>query len=115
MEKKLSDIEPLIDDLVSFIKDSDKYKRYILVRDKVKEDKDIMTKINKIKSLQKEIVNLKYKNKEYKDKDLEIESILKELNSYPIYLEYDYLVEDLNYEIKYIKESIEDEINKIVS
>ena len=74
-----------------------------------------MTKINKIKSLQKEIVNLKYKNKEYKDKDLEIESILKELNSYPIYLEYDYLVEDLNYEIKYIKESIEDEINKIVS
>ena len=115
MEKKLSDIEPLIDDLVSSIKDSDKYKRYILVRDKVKEDKDIMTRINKIKSLQKEIVNLKYKNKEYKDKDLEIESILKELNSYPIYLEYDYLVEDLNYEIKYIKESIEDEINKIVS
>ena len=115
MEKKLSDIEPLIDDLVRSIKDSDKYKRYILVRDKVKEDKDIMTRINKIKSLQKEIVNLKYKNKEYKDKDLEIESILKELNSYPIYLEYDYLVEDLNYEIKYIKESIEDEINKIVS
>ena len=115
MEKKLNDIEKDIDDLVSSIKESDKYKRYILVRDKIKEDKDIMDRINKVKSIQKEIVNLKYKGKDYKDKDLEIESILKELNSYPIYLEYDYLVEDLNYMLKYIKESIEDEINKIVN
>jgi len=115
MEKKLSDIEKDIDDLVSSIKESDKYKRYILVRDKIKEDKDIMDRINKVKSIQKEIVNLKYKGKDYKDKDLEIDNILKELNSYPIYLEYDYLVEDLNYMLKYIKESIEDEINKIVN
>lgn len=113
--EKLCNIEPLIDDLVSSIKDSDKYKRYILVRDKIKLDNDIMTRIKRVKSLQKEIVNLKYKNKDYKDKDIEIDNILKELNSYPIYVEYDYLVEDLNYEIKYIKDSIEDEINKIVS
>ena len=53
MEKKLSDIEPLIDDLVSSIKDSDKYKRYILVRDKVKEDKDIMTRINRLNLFKK--------------------------------------------------------------
>ena len=115
MEKKLNDIEKDIDDLVSSIKESDKYKRYILVRDKIKEDKDIMDRINKVKSIQKEIVNLKYKGKDYKDKDLEIDNILKELKSYPIYLEYDYLVEDLNYMLKYIKESIEDEINKIVN
>jgi len=70
MEKKLSDIEKDIDDLVSSIKESDKYKRYILVRDKIKEDKDIMDRINKVKSIQKEIVNLKYKGKDYKDKDL---------------------------------------------
>ena len=113
--EKLCNIEPLIDDLVSSIKDSDKYKRYILVRDKIKLDNDIMTRIKRVKSLQKEIVNLKYKNKDYRDKDIEIDNILKELNSYPIYVEYDYLVEDLNYEIKYIKDSIEDEINKIVS
>jgi len=115
MEKKLSDVDALIDDLIKYIKDSDRYKRYLIVKDKLNENKEVKDKIKKVKDLQKEIVNLKYRNKDYSKEDKEIDRLLEELEEYPIYLEYNYLVEDLNYELKYIKESIEDEINKIVN
>ena len=115
MEKRLSDIKDEINSLVDYIKDSDKYKRYIIVRDKIHSNKDIMDKIKRIKSLQKEIVKLEYNKQDIKEKDKEIDLLLEELNTYPIYVEYDYLVEDLNYEMKYIKDTLEEEINKIVN
>ena len=115
MEKRLNDIKEEVNSLVEYIKDSDKYKRYLIVRDKVHSNKDIMDKINKVKSLQKEIVKLEYNKQDIKEKDKEIDLLLEELNSYPIYVEYDYLVEDLNYEMKYIKDTLEEEINKIVN
>ncbi len=115
MEKKLNDIKDEINSLVDYIKDSDKYKRYIIVRDKIKSNKDIMDKINKVKAIQKEIVKLEYNKRDIKAKEKELDDILEELNSYPIYVEYNYLVEDLNYEMKYIKDTLEEEINKIVN
>jgi cell fate (sporulation/competence/biofilm development) regulator YmcA (YheA/YmcA/DUF963 family) len=115
MEKKLNDIKDEINSLVDFIKDSDKYKRYIIVRDKIKSNKEIMDKINKVKSIQKEIVKLEYNKQDIKVKEKELDNILEELNNYPIYVEYNYLVEDLNYEMKYIKDTLEEEINKIVN
>ena len=115
MEKRLNDIKDEINSLVDYIKDSDKYKRYIIVRDKIHSNEEIMSKINKIKSLQKEIVKLEYNKQDIKEKDKEIELLLEELNTYPIYVEYNYLVEDLNYEMKYIKDTLEEEINKIVN
>ena len=33
------------------------------------------------------------------------EEILNELEEYPLYTEYNYLVEDLNYELSYIKKT----------
>ena len=115
MEKKLNDIKDEINSLVDYIKDSDNYKRYIIVRDKIKSNKEIMDKINKVKSIQKEIVKLEYNKQDIKAKEKELDDILEELNSYPVYVEYNYLVEDLNYEMKYIKDTLEEEINKIVN
>jgi len=115
MEKRLNNIKDEINDLVDYIKESDKYKRYLIVKDKMSKDKTIMDKIKKVKELQKKIVNLEYNKKDITKEEKEIDNILEELNSYPIYTEYSYLVEDLNYEIKYIKETLEIEINKIVN
>lgn len=115
MEKRLNNIKEEITDLVEYIKNSEKYKRYLVVKEKMFKDKTIMDKINKVKENQKKIVNLEYNKKDASIEKEEIDKILEELNTYPIYTEYSYLVEDLNYEIKYIKETLEIEINKIVN
>lgn len=115
MEKKLSNVLEDIDDLVNYIKDSDNYKRYIEVRDKLKSNKEIMDMINEVKSLQKKIVKLEHDNKPIEEYDKEIDNILSRLEEYPIYNEYNYLIEDLNYELDYVKKMVEDNINKVVN
>ncbi len=115
MEKKLVDIEEDIKELTEYIKDSDTYKRYLLLRDKIYNDETIMNMINDVKKNQKIIINLKYNKKDYSKEEKEIERLLKELNNYPVYIEYNYLVEDLNTTMSYIKENIEDSVNKIVN
>ncbi len=115
MEKKLVDIEEDIKELTEYIKDSDTYKRYLLLRDKIYNDETIMNMINDVKKNQKSIINLKYNKKDYSKEEKEIERLLKELNNYPVYIEYNYLVEDLNTTMSYIKENIEDSVNKIVN
>ena len=115
MEKKLNDIKDDIISLTEYIKDSDKYKRYLLLKDKISSNTSIMDNINKVKSYQKKIVRLEYNKEDYSKEEKELNKIIEELNSYPIYIEYNYLVEDLNNELKYIKDSLEEEINKIVN
>ncbi len=115
MGKKLVDIEEDIKELTEYIKDSDTYKRYLLLRDKIYNDETIMNMINDVKKNQKSIINLKYNKKDYSKEEKEIERLLKELNNYPVYIEYNYLVEDLNTTMSYIKENIEDSVNKIVN
>ena len=115
MEKKLINIEDDIKDLTLYIKDSDTYKRYLLLRDKIYNDKTIMDMIKEVKKHQKNIINLKYNKKDYSEEEKEIDRLLKELDTYPIYVEYNYLVEDLNTTMSYIKDNIENTVNKIVN
>lgn len=115
MEKKLSNVLDDIDELTNCIKNSDKYKRYLVVKKSVEENKEIMDKINEVKVNQKEIVKLKHNKKDYKKEEKRIEEILNELEEYPLYTEYNYLVEDLNYELSYIKKTIEKEIDKLLN
>ena len=115
MEKKLSNVLDDVDNLTDYIKDSYKYKRYIEVRDKIKENNDIMKMINDIKSLQKKIVRLEHDHKSIEKEDKEIDNLLSKLEEYPIYNEYNYLIEDLNYELDYVKKTIEENINKVVN
>ena len=115
MEKKLSNVIDDVDSLVESIKNSDKYKRYLIVKEEISNNSDIMEKIDSIKKYQQKIVKLKSKKETYKEEQTQIDNILKELDSYPIYTEYNYLVEDLNYELSYIKNIIEKEIDKLLN
>lgn len=115
MEKKLSNVLEDIDELINCIRNSDKYKRFLIVKKQLENDKDIIKKINEIKNIQKRIVKLKANNKDYKNEKKQIDEILLSLDEYPIYNEYNYLLEDLNYEMNYIKEFIEKEIDKIIN
>lgn len=100
-----------VDEIVSYIENSDSYKKYQDISLKMKNDNDIMTRINSIKKIQKKIVKLESLKEDISPLEAEIESILEELNSYPIYQEYTYLLEDLNNTFQNIKTIIENYIN----
>jgi len=102
------------DELIEMIKKDDLYKRYVLVSKQMKDNEEIMTIISDIKSLQKKAVNLEYKKEDISLVEKEISSKLNLLNSYPIYQEYSYLLEDLNGLFQEIKAILESYINGLL-
>jgi len=76
---------------------------------------DIMDKVSKVKAIQKEMVKLEAKNTDIYSLEKEINEIMLDLNSYPIYQEYTYLLEDLNNTFQEIKFIIEDYLNKKIN
>ena len=106
-----SEILDKVDEIVTYIMNSEIYIKYKMIEAKMKNDSDIMNKINRVKTIQKEIVKLEVSKKNVSNLEEEIEVILLELNTYPIYQEYTYLQEDLNNTFQGIKIIIENYIN----
>ena len=114
MGKSMNKIIEKTDEIIDVIIKSDKYKKYIDLKNKMSQDKEIMTLIDEVKSLQKKIINETYKGN---DVSLFEEKIIKNmelLNNYPIYVEFNYLQEDLNEMFQYMKNTIQDNINNIL-
>ncbi len=100
-----------VDELVSLIKNSDDYKRYIFLKEEMKNNKEIMNNISKIKKLEQTVVNKKYRKESVVKEEQEINSLKEELLTYPIYQEYSYLMEDLDNTFQNIREMLEKNIN----
>ena len=98
-------------ELVSLIKESNDYKRYVFLKEEMKKDKQLMELVNKIKKSEKLRVNLEHKKEDISNIEKEINSLRKELNEYPIYQEYLYLQEDLNNLFQNIRNILETTIN----
>ena len=98
-------------ELVSLIKESNDYKRYLFLKEDMKKDKQLMGLVNKIKKSEKLRVNLEHKKEDISNIEKEINSLRKELNEYPIYQEYLYLQEDLNNLFQNIRNILETNIN----
>lgn len=96
-----------IDEMISIIKSSDEYKKYMEISSKMEQDEEIMTLIREIKELQKKIVKEESFGNDISTLDEDINKKIKLLEEYPIYLDYIYLQEDLNNTMQMIKESIE--------
>ena len=104
-----------IDELIELIKQSNDYKRYIELKDKMKSNKSIMSLISKIKKEEQSLVKKEYyKEDTFKEKE-KIKELKSQLESYPIYNEYIFLQEDLNNLFQNIKAIIESSIKKINS
>jgi len=101
-------IDKKIEELFDSIRNSDIYKKYLIMIKNMKEDKDIMNLLEEIKTLQKEATNLEY----HKDiKNIEIDKIIKEkikeLYSNYKYQEYLNTFNELNEILKNITFQIE--------
>ena len=104
-----------IDDIIEYIKGSDDYVKYIDIKMRLDGNKDIMNIINNIKDLQKKIVKEESIGNSISALEKEIDEKIALLNSYPIYVEFSYLQEDLNNIFQEIKNRIEEYINDKVN
>lgn len=106
MAKYIDSILEKSDELISAIKDSKDYKRYINLKEIIRKDEEIMGLIDEVKTYQKMIIKL---NDVEQTRLLEqkINEILEKLDTIPIYVEYNYLQTDLNEMFQIIKNTIE--------
>ena len=68
-------IESSIEELFNSINNSNEYKEYKLIVNTLESNKEVIDLIEEIKKLQKEAVNLEYKND---DRYLEVDKLIKE-------------------------------------
>ena len=82
-------IESSIEELFNSINNSNEYKEYKKIVNSLEENKEVINIINEIKSLQKEAVNLEYKNDSgYLEIDKKIKKKENILNNNKDYQEY---------------------------
>ena len=100
MEKVKKNLE----EVVAAIKNSKEYQNCVRIKKQMNDNPLICEKINKIKKLQKEVVKSGYD----KDKKKELDLLVEELESIPIYVVYTQNLEIVNQKIDYVRDSLND-------
>ena len=114
MEKLVSNEEILGKalELVKEIKNDKEYREYITLRDKVKSNKEIMERIDNIKTLQKQYIKSAYLDDEIKVK---LDKELRELEAISLYKEYVLKEKKINNILISIKEGINSSFDNILN
>ncbi len=114
MEKLVSNEEILGKalELVKEIKNDKEYREYITLRDKVKSNKEIMERIDNIKTLQKQYIKSAYLDDEIKVK---LDKELRELEGISLYKEYVLKEKKINNILISIKEGINSSFDNILN
>lgn len=94
---------------------SSSYQNLMAIRDKLKDNEEILELVKETKRLQQELVRLEAKGHPIDAKEEELKSITDKLFAIPIYSEYYYLNEEIQLDLDMISKTIESEINKIVN
>ena len=109
-------IESSIEELFNSINNSNEYKEYKLIVNALESNKEVVNLIEEIKKLQKEAVNLEYKND---DRYLEVDKLIKEkeniLSNNKDYQEYLSKLKDFNNTLLASSSLIEDYVTDKVS
>jgi cell fate (sporulation/competence/biofilm development) regulator YmcA (YheA/YmcA/DUF963 family) len=100
--------------LIEMIKNNETIKRYQAIEKVLNSNKELKQKINKLKSIQKQLVNAKQINKteSIKHFDKLYNELLEEIEAYPLMSDYLALQGDINDMIQHITQIIEDGVNK---
>ena len=88
-----------VDEIIKDIESSNEYQKYLLLKDKIFNDKELIRLINEVKVLQKDVVH--HLNK----KEL-LEEKLEELDNNPLYREYNNTISEINNTFAIIESSI---------
>lgn len=109
-------MENKISELFDAIQNSPEYTEYIKIQELLKNNSEINTLINDIKNLQKQATILEYNNDiKYKELDKEIQKKITKLHSYPIYIEYQNKMNELNDILAMSSNMIEKYIEEVIN
>lgn len=100
---KKDEILKKVDEIIDYIENSDNYKKYLIIKEKMNNDQEINDLINEVKHLQKRLAN--HYNKQL---EIELEEKNKLLNNIPLYREYLNTLDEINN----IYNIIENSLNK---
>lgn len=104
-----------VDNLVNFIKNSQEYKDYVFLSKKLSKNEKVNDYINKIKSLQKEIVKKEVSGEDITLLDEEVKQLLSELDKIPLYKDFIEKQEELNDIYQLIKQRLDDYFYSILN
>lgn len=96
-------MDNILDDIVNIIKESREYTDCINIKEILKDNKEVNSKIKRIKLLQK-----KYLRTNDIEVEKELKELEKELNNIPIYCIYNQKLEKVNQMISYVNDELND-------
>lgn len=102
------EIENKIDEIINEIENSPEYEKYLSLKDQIKNNKELMELINKVRVMQKDVLH-KRKTKE------DLEKIVDELNNHPLYREYNNTLYEINNTYGIIESSLNNYFDNIVN
>lgn len=100
----MEELNKRLDELITYIKDSEEYQKCILLKKRMNNNKVLMDYIRDVKKLQKEYVRSGYQTSIKEELDL----IEKKLYDNPLYVVYLQNLEIVNYKIDYVKDVLND-------
>ena len=102
------EIETKIDEIIKEIETSPDYQKYLSLKEQIKNNKELMELINKVRVMQKDVLHKK-KTKE------DLENIVDELNNHPLYREYNNTLYEINNTYGIIESSLNNYFDNIVN
>ena len=105
----MNNIEKEIDKLFDDIETSELYKNYKKIKKQINNNTELKELLEKIKRLQKIVVNTKDKNV-----DIELKKLYEELDNYPLYQSYLSIKEELEEELQNISFTLNDYFKSIL-
>lgn len=97
-----------VDEIILEIENSEVYKKYLLLKENISNNKELMELINKVRVMQKDVLHKKVKQEE-------LENIVNELNNHPLYIEYNNTLYEINNVYGIIESSLNNYFEKILN
>ena len=114
MENYMNDpIIEKVEELVVMIKNSEEYRQYILLKEKMNKNKKITTLIKQIKKIQQELVKKEASKMDTSELEKEYANLLETLNQIPLYVDFRKTQSDLNDIYQTIKGRFDDYFDQV--
>lgn len=97
-----------IDEIIQIIETSPEYLKYLDLKEKIKNHKELMELINRVRVMQKDVLHKK-------NNQNELDKLLNELNNNPLYREYNNVIYEINNTYSIVENSINNYFERIVN
>ena len=94
-----------VDEIIKEIENSSDYQKYLLLKDEINNNKDLVLLINKVRQLNKDFTHNLVKKEE-------LDKFQNELNNHPLYREYLNTISVINNELSIIENTINNYFKK---